>query len=127
MSKVKFFDGINYSGQSFELEPGRYLRDKLGANDVRVYSIEVPSGWKVTLWDGAGCTGRSTSLSKSTPHTDSGSMLLYSGLKTCAATVVCPAAESLIDVAPSLGFLGNSTYLDLGPLAIDDGGVVCDC
>ncbi len=123
MSKVKFFDGINYSGQSFELEPGRYLRDKLGANDVRVYSIEVPSGWKVTLWDGAGCTGRSTSLSKSTPHTDSGSMLLYSGLKTCAATVVCPAAESLIDVAPSLGFLGNSTYLDLGPLAIDDGGV----
>jgi hypothetical protein len=117
MAKVTIYEHSAYSGKSQELGPGRYSADAISLADNIVSSVDVPPGWKVTLWSDAGFGGTSTVL------TGKSDFLANFNDTLSALTVTAPCDEALEESSGSLGFInaGNPTWVNLWTLALDFG------
>ncbi len=60
------FEHNNYAGRSSQLWPGRYDISQLTIGNDCISSVKVPHGWKVTLYEHAGFTGRTKILTRDT-------------------------------------------------------------
>src|SRR4051812_47547122 len=117
MQKVKIFEFVQYAGRSQELGPGRYQPSAITLDLRSVSSIQIPPGWKVTLWEHPDFTGASLMLSGSSPTLSD-----WWNDRMAAISVSCPPALAPTEVVPSVGLVhyqGGDVPLDLGPLTLD--------
>lgn len=130
MPKVKIFESANYAGRVQELAPGRYVKGDLQLGEDTISSVQVPPGWKLTLWVNDGFLGDSCIITSSTPDLQSarfdnttvaaaGIQSLVCDNSTSSLTVVGPATQASVAVAGSLGFGGDGCCLELGAIELD--------
>ncbi len=107
MAKVKIYKDANYSGSFQELGVGRHNCLLIG-ND-QLSSIELPAGWKATLWWDSNYTGGSRVFTQSCSYVGD-----HWNDETTTIAVNCPASAAPLGTPGSLTLLGNEAYVALG-------------
>lgn len=117
MDKVRIFFDKNYGGSYQDLGPGSYPLYALSIGNDELSSVQIPPGWKVTLWQHNNFVGSSLVLTADTPYVGAA----FNDL-TSSITVTCPAAQAPLGSSRSLAFTAGEKYLDLGPTTLDFSG-----
>ncbi len=78
---VSLYDQCNYSGRKYTLEAGTYRLYQMKIGNDRLSSMEIPSGFKVTIYENDGFEGRSATY---TSHTG----CLETGWRNMASSIV---------------------------------------
>ncbi len=107
MAKVKIYKDGSYLGSFQELGVGRHNWLLIGNDELS--SIDIPAGWKATLWWDRNFSGESLVLTSSTSYVGS-----HWNDETTAIAVNCPASAAPLGTPGSLTLLGGGAYVDLG-------------
>lgn len=86
MDKIRIFFDKNYGGSYQDLGPGSYPLHALKFGNDQLSSVQVPAGWKVTLWQHNNFVGSSLTLTDDTPYVGD----TFNDV-TSSITVTCPA------------------------------------
>lgn len=62
---VTLYDECNYSGRKYTLEPGSYRLYQMKIGNDRLSSLQIPSGYRVTIYENDGFAGGSATLTNS--------------------------------------------------------------
>lgn len=114
MDKVRIFFDKNYGGSYQDLGPGSYPLHAISIGNDELSSVQVPPGWKVTLWQHSNFVGSSLVLTADTPYVGAA----FNDV-TSSITVTSPADQAPLGSSRSLAFTGGANYLDLGPTSFD--------
>ena len=60
---VSLYEGCNYSGRKYTLEPGSYRLYQMKIGNDKLSSIQIPPGMKVTIYTDNGFNGKSSTYS----------------------------------------------------------------
>ena len=107
MAKVKIYKDGSYLGSFQELGVRRHNWLLIGNDELS--SIDIPVGWKATLWWDRNFSGESLVLTSSTSYVGS-----HWNDETTAIAVNCPASAAPLGTPGSLTLLGGGAYVDLG-------------
>jgi Beta/Gamma crystallin len=69
---VSLYDQCNYSGRKYTLEAGSYRLYQMKIGNDKLSSMEIPNGFKVTIYENDGFGGRSATYSSHTACLDDG-------------------------------------------------------
>lgn len=120
---VTIYQG-DFAGTAQILEVGRYRLAKLSIGAAELSSVRIPPGFKVTLFEKDGFTGKSLALTHDTGTSD----LVASKFNNLASSIVVEKVEAAAPVAVPMvtlftdDFKGNSARLGPGKYDFRDAG-----